>query len=100
MPTPEEKSKATTDIRWKAGNLQIGDIIIPWQHCMVYLNTPYRFKDEDSDTKHCVVFRFNYPNFVPEAPPNPNKPEEWDYVLDGELAEAVRQFLYASATNS
>lgn len=85
----------TKVIRWVAGNLQIGNYIIPWGQCRVSLDAAYLFDGDDTDTEHCVIFSFNHPIFVPEFPPDSDDWQEWEWVLDGELAEAVRQFLAA-----
>jgi hypothetical protein len=40
---------------------------------------------------------FTHPNLVPEGFPDKDNPEDWTWVLNGELAEAVRQFLKSSS---
>lgn len=89
-------------IRWINGNLQIRDIILPWQQCTVHLNEAYKFEDEDYPNspyvEDCVMFKFSHPNLVPEFFPNIDNPEKWVWVLNGELAEAIRQFLASSSS--
>lgn len=96
MSIPEKKTHTAPIIRWIGGNLQIGTTILPWQHCTVELDAIYEFEDPDGTEiieTNCVIFKFSSPGLVPEYPPDKENPEEWIWVIEGELAEAVRQFL-------
>lgn len=100
MPAPSRSPKPETIIRWVNGNLQVNDYIIPWQQCTVNLDATYEFDDETDPNRvveHCLMFQFNNPNLVPGFIPDKDDPEDWTWVLDGELAEAVRQFLASSS---
>lgn len=97
MPAPARSPKPERIIRWVNGNLQIGDYIILWQQCTVNLNASYEF-EEGGVENDCVLFQFTHPNLVSEGFPDKDDPENWIWVLDGELAKAVRQFLTSSSS--
>lgn len=97
MPAPSRGPKQDPVIRWINGNLQVGEYIIPWQQCTVNLNASYEFEEGEVENE-CVSFQFTHPNLVPESFPDKDNPEDWTWVLNGELAKAVRQFLISSSS--